>query len=155
MFIGGRRARCRKVRHMLSEYLDDRLVREDRGIVEGHIETCEACSNELESLRMTVQLLHRLPVVPAPRSFAITAVETERASIFDPQRLRWLRPATAFATVALVLLLLLDFLQVIPHEVGGGGDGVFTAAPTQTIVSPGMEVEEDTFEYKSVESFHA
>lgn len=116
MFLGRRKTRCHKVRGMLSEYIDTRLDSEDRGVVERHLEICEACSNELESLQMTVQLLNRVPLVPAPRSFAISEVETGRVSIFEPQRLGWLRPATAFATVALIALLIVDFLQVVPHD---------------------------------------
>ncbi len=116
MFLGGRKRRCHKVRGMLSEYIDTRLDSEDRGVVERHLEICESCSNELESLQMTVQLLNRVPLVPAPRSFAISEVETGRVSIFEPQRLGWLRPATAFATVALIALLIVDFLQVVPHD---------------------------------------
>ncbi|TET18542.1 MAG: hypothetical protein E3J81_00070 [Dehalococcoidia bacterium] len=116
MFLGGRKTRCHKVRGMLSEYIDSRLDSEDRGDVERHLEICEACSNELESLQMTVQLLNRVPLMPAPRSFAISEVGTGRVSIFEPQRLGWLRPATAFATVALIALLIVDFLQVVPHD---------------------------------------
>lgn len=126
MFSGRRKAQCRRVRDMLSEYLDDRLGHEDQDIVEHHLEACEACSSELESLRMTVEMLHRVPVVPAPRSFAISGVETERVSILDPQRLRWLRPATAVVTVVLVVLLAVDFLQVLPQGIEVTDDGVFT-----------------------------
>jgi hypothetical protein len=145
MFMIGRKRKCSGVRGMLSEYIDDRLNSEDRDSVARHLETCESCSKELETLQMTVRLLNEVPLVPAPRSFALRGAEVskERApeprrwgglrpvpvlavpgadagwtGIFDPQRMRWLRPATAFATAALVLLLMLDFLQVVPH--GGG-----------------------------------
>jgi hypothetical protein len=158
---------------MLSEYIDNLLGAEDRGVVESHLEVCEACSNELESLRMTVQLLHRMPSVPVPRSFAIREVETDReevseprgsgwlrpvpafavsrigsgwASVCDPQRLRWLRPATAFATAALVLLLMLDFLQVVPQQGGLDSRAVFNESTPQVIVSPALEGEEGTLE---------
>jgi anti-sigma factor RsiW len=116
MFLGGRKRRCHKVRGMLSEYIDNYLDSEDRGVVEHHLGICESCSNELESLQMTVRLLKQVPQVPAPRSFAISEVETGRVSVFEPRRLGWLRPATAFATVALIALLIVDFLQVVPHD---------------------------------------
>lgn len=172
MFLGMRKTRCRKVRGMLSEYIDNLLGAEDRGVVESHLEVCEACSNELESLRMTVQLLHRMPSVPVPRSFAVREVETDReevseprgsgwlrpvpvfavsrigsgwASVCDPQRLRWLRPATAFATAALVLLLMLDFLQVVPQQGGIDSRAVFNESPAQVMSSPAPGVE-DTLE---------
>lgn len=172
MFLGMRKTRCRKVRGMLSEYIDNLLGAEDKGVVESHLEVCEACSNELESLQMTVQLLHRMPSVPVPRSFAVREVETDReevseprssgwlrpvpafavsrigsgwASVCDPQRLRWLRPATAFATAALVLLLMLDFLQVVPQQGGIDSRAVFNESPAQVMLSPAPGVE-DTLE---------
>ena len=139
MFLGGRKRRCHKVRGMLSEYIDNRLDSEDRGVVEHHLEICEACSNELESLQMTVQLLNQVPFVPAPRSFAVREVETGRVSIFEPQSLRWLRPATAFATVALIVLLMVDFLQLVPHEVKVDNGEVLTVPPAQIMSSPTPE----------------
>ena len=172
MFPCMRKERCRKVRGMLSEYIDNLLGAEDRGVVESHLEVCEACSNELESLRMTVQLLHRMPSVPVPRSFAIREGKTDReevseprgsgwlrpvpvfavsrigsgwASVCDPQRLRWLRPATAFATAALVLLLMLDFLQVVPQQGGIDSREVFNESPAQVMLSPAPGGE-DTLE---------
>jgi len=141
MFPGGRKRRCRKVRGMLSEYIDNRLDSEDRGVVERHLEICEACSNELESLQMTVHLLNQVPLVPAPRSFAIRGVDTGRVSIFRPQSLRWLRPATALATVALIALLMVDFLQVVPHDAGPGGKEVLTE-PAYTTEARGNEPAE-------------
>lgn len=170
MFLGGRKTRCHKVRGMLSEYIDSRLDSEDRGDVERHLEICEACSNELESLQMTVQLLNQVPEMPVPRSFAIREadvvgervpeprrpgelqpvpvlatgeVETGRVGILDLQRHRWLRAATAFATAALVLLLMLDFFQVVPHDVGTGGGEVLVEPPGQTVLSATPEARDD------------
>ena len=163
MFLGGRKTRCHKVRGMLSEYIDNRLDSEDRVVVERHLEICESCSNELESLQMTVQLLNQVPEMPVPRSFAIREadvvgervpeprrpgelqpvpvlatgeVETGRVSIFEPQRLGWLRSATAFVTIALIALLMVDFLQVIPHDVGTDGGEVSTYTIEERVDEP-------------------
>lgn len=155
MFLGGRKRRCHKVRGMLSEYIDNRLDSEDRGVVERHLEICEACSNELESLQMTVQLLNRVPEMPTPRSFAIREVETGRVNIFEPQSLRWLRPATAFATVALIVLLMVDFLQLVPHEVKVDNGEVLTVPPAQIMLSPTPEGEAYTTESRGDEPSEA
>ena len=182
MFLGGRKRRCHKVRGMLSEYIDNRLDSEDRGVVERHLEICEACSNELESLQMTVQLLNQVPFVPAPRSFAIREadvvgervpeprrpgdlqpvpvfatgeVETGRVGILDLQRHRWLRPATAFATVALIVLLMVDFLQLVPHEVKVDNGEVLTVPTAQIMLSPTPEGEAYTSEERSDEPTEA
>ena len=182
MFLGGRKRRCHKVRGMLSEYIDNRLDSEDRGVVERHLDICEACSNELESLQMTVQLLNQVPEMPTPRSFAIretdvvresipkprrwgdlrpvpvvatSEVETGRVSIFEPQSLRWLRPATAFAAVALIVLLMVDFLQLVPHEVKVDNGEVLTVPPAQIMLSPTPEGEAYTTEARGDESAEA
>jgi hypothetical protein len=129
MFRGKGEPLCRKVLGMLSEYIDNRLSTENKSLVERHLQTCETCSKELGSLRMTVQLLHRVPEVPVPRSFTVTVPAPSHESAFGPASLRWLRPATAVATIVLVVLLVSDFLNVFGHEAGIRG-GEFLNMPT-------------------------
>lgn len=170
MFAIGRKRECRRVRDKLSEYIDDRLGIDERDSVESHLESCDACSKELETLRMTVRLLNQVPMVPVPRSFAIremeadrkkvpeprgwgglrpvpvfavSGVDSARAGIFDPQRMRWLRPASAVVATALVLLLMLDFLQVVPHGGRIDSGGLLNEPPSQTVVSPSLGAEQD------------
>ena len=120
MFRFGKETLCQKIQGMLSEYMDNRLGSEDRVLVESHLEACEACSSELESLRMAVQLLHRVPLVSVPRSFTIAVPEPRREGVLGASSLRWLRPATAVATVVLVVLLAVDFLNIAGSAPGGG-----------------------------------
>jgi Putative zinc-finger len=137
MFRFRREPQCPKIRGMLSEYIDNRLGSEDKSLVEHHLESCEACSKELESLRMTVQLLHRVPEVSVPRSFTIAVPEPRQEGVLGPRSLRWLRPATAVAAIVLVVLLAGDFLNVFGHEAGSGnrillaptGSSVFLTSP--------------------------
>jgi hypothetical protein len=169
MILGRRRIACRRVRNALSEYIDGRLTSEERETVEHHLEKCAACAQELESLRSTVEMLHQVPDVALPRSFVLREAEVEREapapqrrggwlrpvpamamshvgseglSIFDPQRLRWLRPATALATAALVVLLMVDFLGAVPQETMLD-EHLMRSAPTLTSPAPGGE--EGTF----------
>ena len=136
MFRGKGGPLCRKVRGMLSEYIDNSLNSEDKSFIERHLETCEACSKELESLRMTVQLLHRVPEVSVPRSFTVTVPEPRRESAFGPSSLRWLRPATAIVAIALVLLLMGDFLHGFENNAGvNSGAGNVTFSAVQSIPS--------------------
>ena len=92
---------CSKTRDMLSGYADRRLNPEDAARVEGHLRTCLGCREELESLRATVALLHRLPEVTPSRSFAVAPVR--------PLPGRRALPALRFATAGVVLLLVLAF----------------------------------------------
>ncbi len=141
------KSQCRKVRGMLSEYIDNRLDAEKKTLVERHLQTCEACSKELESLQMTVQLLHRVPEVPVPRSFAVTVPQPKRETVFGSASLRWLRPATAIIAIALVVLLAGDFSNVFVSSPGVNSGANVTyvhlppSAPTeqQTMVAvPGV-----------------
>jgi len=143
MFRGKRENLCPKVRDMLSEYIDNRLGREKRSLVEHHIETCEACSRELESLMMTVQLLHRVPEVAVPSSFIVPLPKPTRERAFKPVGLRWLRPATAVVAIALVALLMGDFLNVF--EGGGVNRGTedATLSGNQRVLTP-QEIEKLT-----------
>ena len=149
MFRGKGEPLCRKVRGMLSEYIDNSLNSEDKSFIERHLETCEACSKELESLRVTVQLLHRMPEVSVPRSFTVTVPQPRRESAFGPSSLRWLRPATAIVAIVLVVLLMGDFLHAFENNAGvnsGRGDATYVqlapsyaATEQQTMVTvPGI-----------------
>jgi anti-sigma factor RsiW len=92
---------CSKTRELLSGYMDQRLNPEEVAHVEGHLRTCPGCREELDSLRATVALLHRLPEVTPSRSFAVAPVR--------PLPGRRALPALRFATAGVVLLLVLAF----------------------------------------------
>jgi hypothetical protein len=92
---------CSKARELLPGYMDRCLNGEEATRVEGHLKTCPGCREELESLRATVVLLHRLPEVTPSRSFAVTLAR--------PVPGRRALPALRFATAGVVLLLVLAF----------------------------------------------
>jgi anti-sigma factor RsiW len=96
---------------LLSDYLDQRLSPADRQRVDGHIQTCWECRRELQGLQETVYLLRNTPVVPVPRSFALTA------SLVAPQSsaglyLMGVRAAVAVA-VALMVVVVGDGLGLL------------------------------------------
>jgi len=128
---------------MLSEYFDGALRREDRVVVERHLETCAECSKELAALRLTVHMLKRVPVAEVPRSFAITGVEERKTSPSGPPNLGWLRPATALVTIAFVALLVVDFLPTSSEE--GSVDSRESASQPSpsAMTSPGPSLEFD------------
>lgn len=130
---------CQRIQGMLSEYIDGKLNKADKGVVEAHLEVCDTCSRELEALRMTVQLLHRVPEVSIPRPFTVVAPRREHA--FGVTSLRWLRPATALAAIALVLLLVGDFVHVFENDSGVDGGGEATATYSE-LVNPTVAAEQ-------------
>ncbi len=74
---------CEWTRPRLSEYLDGALGPDDRARVRAHLAGCAACQAELDSLSLTVELLHRLPQVRVPRSFVLEA-PLPRPAASDP-----------------------------------------------------------------------
>jgi len=102
----------------LSAYIDGELAGRERARVEQHLKECQACAEDLRTLRQTVALLKELPVIPAPRSFAVRP----RVAKFRPAPApsAWgyglLKGATAIAALLLVLLIGGD---VALHVFGG------------------------------------
>ena len=106
----------------LSEYLDDRLDAEERARIEGHLEGCGQCRQELESLRETIGLLRRVALVEPPRSFKLQEAPSPapRPSLLGRlipgapgagrPALAWsMQLSTAVVAIALVVLLAGDF----------------------------------------------
>ena len=96
------KSECQKIEGMLSPYIDHQLTPSEQGLVEAHIERCQACQRELESLRAVVNLLHRVPIVSPPRSFAIAEAVPRRRAV----------PVAVFGAATAVALLLLAFFSV-------------------------------------------
>lgn len=117
----GGRAECRPVAELLSAYLDGEVDAGERTRVEAHLEVCEACRAELESLRATAGMLHRLPLEPAPRSFLIPAPEPQTSWVM--RLMRPMKLATAAAVFVLALVVGADF---VGNQALMSGDGVAT-----------------------------
>ncbi len=109
-----RKNQCHKVQGLLSPYIDGQIGSSERDRVESHLEECQVCSRELDSLRATVNLLHRVAVVSPPRSFALAEVEAKRrTAALTREAPQWrrvpalgaLRVATAVAALLLVFVL--------------------------------------------------
>lgn len=65
-------------RELLSALLDDALAGEQRVAVQRHVDGCAECRRELERLRQTVGLLHRLRPARAPVGFVDRVLEAAR-----------------------------------------------------------------------------
>ncbi len=103
-----RKDKCSQTRGLLSAYMDQQLGLQEQEGVERHLKACQGCRQELDSLRGTVRLLHRVPQVSPARSFVVTEVKPlPRWSPFPV-----LRTATAVVAVFLVLVFALDVVNV-------------------------------------------
>ncbi|TFH47716.1 MAG: hypothetical protein E4G89_07485, partial [Methanothrix sp.] len=115
---------CSKTRELLSGYMDQRLNPEEVAHVEGHLRNCPGCREELEWLRATVVLLHRLPEVTPSRSFAVAPVR--------PLPGRRALPAFRFATAGVVLLLVLAFAGDQTNMFHAGDPSTLSFGPAVT-----------------------
>jgi hypothetical protein len=90
----------------LSAYIDGELSPGESARVEKHLQECRACGENLATLRQTVGLLRELPVLPAPRSFAVrpVAARAKPARAAPSWGYGLLKGATAMAALMLVLL---------------------------------------------------
>ncbi len=103
--------RHRRFRRDLSAYLDNMLSERARRRLEVHLDSCQACRQELAELRATIEVLGSLPMAEAPRSFALAAAPAaEVRPRPTARRLEFgLRLATATAAFALALVVIGDF----------------------------------------------
>jgi hypothetical protein len=108
-----------RFRRDLSGYLDDMLSERARRRLEAHLDSCEACRQELAELRSTVEVLGSLPMAEVPRSFTLAAAPVAEVRPRPAaRRLEFgLRLATATAAFALALVVVGDFAGL-----PGGGE---------------------------------
>ena len=116
---------------ILSEYLDGRLDTAARHRVELHLPACDACQEELDSLRATSLLLRQLPVIAPRRSFVMSKAPAPVIERRESRRLplplrapQWAYAgAAATAVLALTVLISVDAVGVLAPDKGpGSGD---------------------------------
>ena len=69
---------CHDARELFSALIDERLSREERADVYGHLATCPECRRELTALEQTVALVRRSAPARAPSGFVDRVVGTVR-----------------------------------------------------------------------------
>lgn len=119
-----RRNDCAKTRELLSPYLDEHLDPLQKPKIEAHLEACEACRHEWESLRATVAILRQTPTITPPRSFTLRSPAVKRPVWQGTAILPW---STAIAAVLLLVVLAGDGLS--SFTVGGSSASAPLLAP--------------------------
>ncbi|HEX6288015.1 MAG TPA: zf-HC2 domain-containing protein [Herpetosiphonaceae bacterium] len=93
---------------LLSAYIDNAVDAVERRQVERYIQTCPACTQELQELRMFRALLRDLPMVQPRRSFTLDPAAVAPRRLLFPT-LRW---ATLVATALFLVVVGVDVLRV-------------------------------------------
>ncbi|MBI5653925.1 MAG: zf-HC2 domain-containing protein [Chloroflexi bacterium] len=96
------------VAERLSEYIDNRLDPRAHAQLEQHLNACDACQNDLASLRWTISLVKHAPAPALPRSFVLP-IPARRASSFG-FNFATMRLATVVATLLLFIVVASDFV---------------------------------------------
>jgi len=100
MFKRSKKTKCDKVQKMLSAYMDRQLSLPEQEMVEQHLKVCQNCQAELDSLRETVNLLHRMPMASPRCSFVISKAKlAPRRSVFGALRIATVVAALCLATI--------------------------------------------------------
>lgn len=89
--------KCRKIQDLFSDYIDQRLSHQDLEEVREHLKSCKRCSNEYESFRSMIRMLHSAEKVNPPDDFVKKVnqrIEDEKSignslkKIFEEQNLK-------------------------------------------------------------------
>ncbi|MBI3286612.1 MAG: zf-HC2 domain-containing protein [Chloroflexi bacterium] len=118
---GWRRNEHQRIQELFSAYLDERLPPAERAQVDAHLRGCTSCARELETLRQTVDWVHRLPPLPLPRDFAAGLIPSPSIG----RGYATLRGATALAAAVFVCMLSID----VGSQFFAGPAMFFPAAP--------------------------
>ena len=74
--------RCRKIKKLLKQYIDNDLTSGEMQIVKGHLKECSTCRAELKSLSSIVKMIESLPEISPPPDFT----EKVMSKIFQIKR---------------------------------------------------------------------
>lgn len=114
MFVFG--DRHKKIKALLSTYLDDELIEKEKDLVDRHLATCGSCRQEMDSLRVTVDLIKKMPLVSPGRSFLLDQAENKLRPL-PPPPIWHPVPVPVIITVLLTVALFLgDILHALPYS---------------------------------------
>lgn len=130
--------RHKRLRDLLSAYIDGEVNGSEAARVEEHLSGCEECRRELDTLRATVELMGQLPELAPQRSYMLSAAP-------EPVRPGWTvtwtaRAATSLAGLLVAALVLSDAFGIVTQR-----DARETASlPAAASAQASREIEEVT-----------
>ena len=140
MFWHKHKSECEKIQEMFSPYLDDKLEAVQQDMVKYHVELCGTCQRQLESLRITRELLHCVPFVPVPRSFVLAEFPARRSwiSLDIPAipSIDLMRIAAAAAVIAFAIVVSLDFSGIFSQQESSEAPEIASLHPEIEEVTP-------------------
>jgi len=128
---------------MLSACVDGELTAREQQRVEAHLAHCDACVEELRTLRYTKELLSKAPMPLLPRSFVVRQADLEERPVMARRRgfglaYAYLKGATAVIAVAFALLVAGDLIAQL--SLGTSGVMMPAMAPAERVYEGEQEV---------------
>lgn len=101
--------RCEKIEELLSPYLEDELSREEKKVVDDHLQTCESCAALLSLLKETRESLTSFPQLEVSQNLLnrLASIPSKKKRFrlsFDFLLQPSLQPVLAAASIFLVLV---------------------------------------------------
>lgn len=138
----GEKTEHRYVAERLSAYMDGELSSKEHAIVEYHLDICQDCRWNLETLRQTVKWTRELPTVPIPHVFTIPV---DAPPVRAPRR-AWVAPllqgATALVALLLVFVVAGDYLLTGSRPTWTPEPQVVVEGAPTEVVTIALEAEE-------------
>jgi putative zinc finger protein len=110
---------CLDARDRFSEYVDERLTRDERAAIDAHLFECAACRQELERFRATIALVRAVEPARAPAGFVDHVLASARPrAIRDADRRPWWQRVAERAFSPLPAKLPLEAAAIVLVGVG-------------------------------------
>jgi anti-sigma factor RsiW len=116
---------------LILDYQEGSLEGPEQNQLKQHLAECNACTADLDGMRQTVTLLHRLPEIPAPRSFTLSPFQARRLT--PSPVYRFSQFAAAIAAAFLIFAFALDLAGTFTPPAPPTPVAVVTADPTATL----------------------
>lgn len=126
---------CRSAEHLFSSFVEEELSQRERRLLEGHLEECSRCSEAVQEMRVTVDLLSALPSYDTGPAFEEEVMDRIRSGeALRPSIVEWLSEHLAPARLRPVFLagaagcaLWIAVLMVNPSRDAAPGRGAQVA----------------------------
>jgi len=130
--------KCKKQRKLFSAFLDGKLEGKIKAAFKEHLKQCNACRNEYEAFRKTVEAVRGLPRAAAPEGFRSRVLERVRTAGEHPAAAPPLRRPFNFAlkfglagSLAAAAILLVAILLISPVREKAVGEKGFVPLPRE------------------------
>lgn len=108
---------CRKVRSLLSAYLDGEVIYNQKNEIDSHLKRCELCRMQLFDLKQALESLGRLPGDdPGPEFNKTVFRKIEQQKEKDRIIARRMKPVAAFAVLMLLVVLAIPIYVANMHR---------------------------------------